>query len=125
MTLKRKLVDQIIERDGGFCLMALPNCLGEANVAHHRANRGAGGSKVLDDPANLVAVCTLCNGAAEDAPALVRLDLLERGLRVEKAATNAETLKRAKLTPVEYLDGRRFWLMSAFVRVEFRPEVPF
>ena len=102
----------VLERDGGFCLMALPGCLGEAQTTHHRANRGSGGSPVLDHPANLVAVCSLCNSRAEDAHAIVRMDLIERGLRVEKAATNAATLERAKRTPVEYLTGQRWFLIS-------------
>lgn len=117
MSLPRKLVDRIIERDGGFCLLALPGCLGEANVAHHRANRGMGGSPILDHPANLVAACGPCNGAAEDAGAIVRWDLIERGLRVEKAATNDATLWRAIETPVTYLDGSRWFLLSATMRV--------
>lgn len=119
MPLPRKVVDQIIERDGGFCLFALPRCLGEAGVAHHRANRGMGGSSILDHPANLTAACSICNGDAEDASAIVRMDLIERGLRVEKAATNAATLERAKNTPVEYLTGERFLLVSATERVPF------
>lgn len=106
----------VLERDGGFCLMALANCLGEAQTTHHRANRGSGGSPVLDHPANLVAVCSPCNGAAEDAGALLRFDLIERGLRVEKAATNAATLERAKRTPVEYLTGQMWFLISATER---------
>ena len=110
VTVARKMA--VINRDGGFCLMALAGCLGEAQTTHHRANRGSGGSKVLDHPANLVAVCTVCNGQAEDAHAIVRMDLIERGLRVEKAATNAATLERAKRTPVEYLTGQRWFLIS-------------
>lgn len=116
MSLPRKLVEQIIDRDGGFCLLALPGCLGEANLAHHRANRGMGGSPILDHPANLTAACGPCNGAAEDAPALVRFDLIDRGLRVEKAATNDATLRRAIETPVEALDGERWYLISATER---------
>lgn len=106
----------VIERDGGFCLMALSRCLGEAQTTHHRANRGSGGSPVLDHPANLVAVCTICNADAEDAGALLRFDLIERGLRVEKAATNAATLERSKRTPVEYLTGQLWFLISATER---------
>ena len=96
--------------------MALANCLGEAQTTHHRANRGSGGSPVLDHPANLVAVCSICNSDAEDAGALLRFDLIERGLRVEKAATNAATLERAKRTPVEYLTGQLWFLISATER---------
>lgn len=117
MTVTVALKKAIIERDGGFCLMALPGCNGYAQTTHHRANRGMGGSTILDHPANLVAVCVLCNGYAEDAPALVRFDLIERGLRVEKAATNEATLRRAVETPVEYLDGERCYLISASERV--------
>lgn len=112
MRVSKKLFEQIRERDGGFCLMALPGCMGEGNVLHHRANRGAGGSRILDHPAVLVLVCSLCNSRAEDAHAIVRMDLIERGLRVEKAATNAATLERAKRTPVEYLTGQRWFLIS-------------
>lgn len=113
MSVAVSLKRAIITRDGGFCLMALPGCLGEAQTAHHRANRGSGGSPVLDHPANLCAVCSPCNSAAEDANGLVRFDLIERGLRVEKAATNEATLRRAIETPVEFLDGERFYLISA------------
>lgn len=116
MRVSKKLFEQIRQRDGGFCLMALPGCMGEGNVLHHRANRGAGGSRVLDHPAVLVLVCSLCNGRAEDAHAIVRADLIERGLRVEKAATNAATVERAKRTPVEYLTGQRWYLISATER---------
>lgn len=116
MRVSKKLFEQIRERDGGFCLMALPGCMGEGNVLHHRANRGAGGSRILDHPAVLVLVCSLCNSRAEDAHAIVRMDLIERGLRVEKAATNAATLERAKRTPVEYLTGQMWFLISATER---------
>ena len=47
---------------------------------------------------------------------MLRLDLIERGLRVEKAATNAATLERSKTTPVEACDGERFYLVSATER---------
>lgn len=117
MTVSVTVKRQVIERDGGFCLMMLPGCLGEAQTAHHRANRGAGGSSVLDHPANLCAVCTVCNGLAEDANAITRMDLIHRGLRVEKAATNAATLARAIATPVEAIDGERWFLVSATERM--------
>lgn len=114
--IRPKVMAALKVRDKGFCLMALPGCLGEGNVPHHRANRGSGGSKVLDHPANLVLVCSLCNGAAEDAPALVRFDLIERGLRVDKAATNAQTLERVKATPVTCLEGERWFLIDESTR---------
>jgi hypothetical protein len=87
-----------------------------------------GGSTVLDHPANLIAACSLCNGAKADAGALTLLDLEERGLWVRKAATNLLTLQRAKETPVEALDGQRWFLVSATKRVhesEVGSGVPF
>ena len=110
--LPQKLFEAIRERDGHFCLLALPGCLGEGGVLDHRAGRGNGGSKVLDDPCNLILACAVCNGNKESASAIVRADLIERGLRVEKAATNAATLERAKRIPVEYLTGQRWFLIS-------------
>lgn len=119
MTVSRAEKDAVIERDGGYCLLALPGCLGEATTADHRANRGAGGAPraTLDDPANLIAACVICNGEKENATGQLRLSLIARGLRVEKASTNAKTLERVKATPVEYLDGERYLLVSARERI--------
>lgn len=114
--IRTKVMAALKLRDKGFCLMALPGCLGEGNVPHHRANRGSGGSKVLDHPANLVLVCSLCNSAAEDAGSMLRLDLIERGLRVEKAATNTQTLARVKQTPVIDLEGESWFLIDENTR---------
>lgn len=126
MSLPRKLVDQVIERDGGFCLLALPGCLGYATIADHRANRGMGGAPSLDHPANLIAACGICNGHKADAHAITLMDLEERGLWVRPAATHEKTLRRAIETPVEYLTGDRYYLISATERVgvdEFMREV--
>jgi 5-methylcytosine-specific restriction endonuclease McrA len=52
----------IFERDGGKC----PHC-GETEAIglQHRINRGAGGSKLLDIPANLLTFCNSANAAME------------------------------------------------------------
>ena len=123
MSVSVAMKKAVIERDGGFCLLALPGCLGEAGTADHRANRGAGGApnSVLDDPANLIAACSLCNGAKADAHGIVRMDLIERGLLVEKASTNARTLAKVRATPVEALDGERWLLDSGFGRELVEP----
>ena len=117
MTVTVKMKREVIERDGGFCLIAFPNCQGEATTADHRANRGGGGSQILDHGANLIAACGICNGEKENARGIVRLDLIERGLRVEKASTNEETLVRAQRTPVLSLDGTSWRLVSTTERV--------
>lgn len=106
----------VIQRDGGFCIYMLHNCMGEATTTDHRANRGSGGSRELNDPVNLCAVCVRCNSDKADAGSMLLLDLEERGLWVRKAATNAQTLERARAMPVEYPDGERFYLISATER---------
>lgn len=116
MTVTVATKKAVIERDGGFCLLVLPGCLGEAQTTDHRANRGSGGSEVLDDPRNLIAACTLCNGKKADGHTIVLDDLEARGLYIRKAATNQKTLLRAIETPVEYLDGERHYLVSATER---------
>lgn len=107
----------VIRRDGGFCLLALSRCQGEATTTDHRANRGMGGSRVLNDPVNLIAACALCNGDKADAPALVLLELELRGLWVRPAATHEKTLARARETPVEALDGTHWFLLSESERI--------
>lgn len=37
----------------------------EAVAPHHRRNRGMGGSKELDQPANIVVLCSVVNGLLE------------------------------------------------------------
>ena len=111
-------IRKVIARDGGQCVIAGPHCQGVAVTADHRANRGSGGSRALDNPANLVACCALCNGLKEDADGEYRTELIERGIRVVKAATNAATVTRAQLTPVRYPDGTEWWLTTNYRRVQ-------
>lgn len=117
MTVSVAVKRAVIERDGGFCLLALPGCTGEAQTTDHRANRGMGGAPVLDDPVNLVAACVLCNGAKADAHQMILSGLEMRGLYVMHASTHTKTLTRARQTPVEYLDGEEFYLLSATERI--------
>jgi len=114
----------VLERDGGICVLQLPGCLGEATICDHRANRGAGGSKQLNDPACLIAACVLCNGAKEDTYGehLARLRLF--GQRVWKAATNLETVQRCRDTPVTYPDGT-IWKLNSDGTRELAPDPAF
>lgn len=116
----------VIQRDGGFCLLALPGCTGEAQTTDHRANRGSGGSRILNDPRVLIAACVICNGAKADAGEIVLYGLESRGLYIRKAATNHETLQRCIDMPVTDLDGEKYWLISATERrhvSEGRPDI--
>ena len=100
----------VIDRDGGFCLLMLAGCLGEAQTADHRANRGQGGAgDILDGGENLIAACSICNGNKENATGIVRLDLIERGLRVLPGATHRKTLDRVRITPVQGIEGE-WWM---------------
>lgn len=125
MTIPKPVVRVVLARDGGRCVLRLPGCLGVATVADHRANRGAGGSKVLNDPACLVAACELCNGAKEDAHGPYLARLREYGLRVLKAATNAATVTRCRDTPVTYPDGTVWKLNSDGSREQQFQDPPF
>lgn len=114
----RKFFEAIYDRDGAFCLLALPGCLGEGGVADHRANRGMGGAKVLDHGCNAILACAICNGRKADAHALTLFDLEERGLWVRPAATHTKTLARVLQTPVTDLEGRRWLLIDEHTRQE-------
>lgn len=111
MTVPVSLKQAVIDRDGGFCLLVLECCTGEAQTTDHRANRGMGGAgDRLDDPVNLVAACTLCNGAKADGRQ--RDSLTRRGLLVLPSSTHEKTLARVRSTPVEYPKGQSFLLLS-------------
>ena len=113
--IPRMLVLDVLERDGGRCVIAGPRCMGAASVADHRAGRGAGGDPrgVLNDPANLVAACGFCNGDKEDASGQWLDELERRGLRVRRrGARSQQVLDRARLIPVEWPDGS-WWLLDS------------
>ena len=112
VSLPKKTVAAVLTRDGGLCVLRLDGCLGEATVADHRANRGHGGAKsgVLDRLSNLLAACGLCNGLKEDAEGDLRAVLEARGVRLRSDSTHAKTALRALVMPVEYPDGRRYYL---------------
>lgn len=109
-------IKRVIARDGGLCVIAGRYCAGDAVTADHRANRGSGGSVVLDNPSNLIAACVICNGQKEDADGAYRAELIERGVRVVKASTNEATVVRCQLTKVRYPDGSEWWLTTDFRR---------
>lgn len=120
MALPKKTRDRVLDRDQGVCVVRGPVCLGAAQVAHHRANRGAGGARSLDGASNLVASCSPCNGWIEDSTGADRADLITRGLRVEGASTHAKTADRARETPVTYPNGRVYLLDDDYGKEEVR-----
>lgn len=109
---KKKLA-VVLNRDGGLCVLQVsPHCDGVATVADHRANRGQGGARSLDEFSNLVAACGLCNGLKEDLEGEDRAEIVRRGLRLVPDSTHVKTALRAIVTPVEYPDGRLFYLLD-------------
>ena len=101
----------LIARDR-ICVINLPGCSGWAETLDHRANRGSGGSKVLNAPYCLVGSCVRCNGLKEDADGDTRADLIRRGVRVQKRATNQQTAERCRDTPVLFPDGSWWRLLE-------------
>jgi len=114
VSVARRTKLAVLARDNHVCVIAGLNCVGVATVVDHRANRGAGGSVVLDSPENLISACPLCNGGKEDADGAYRAELVARGIRVPKRATNAQTATLATTTPVLYADG--WYRLEGFLR---------
>lgn len=110
MAISRRLRDRVLARDGGICVINLDVCTTVAEVADHRANRGAGGAKSLDGMSNLIAACSFCNGMKEMVHGEIRDLLVARGVRVESHSTHRKTAQRARETPVYYPDGKRYLL---------------
>lgn len=111
----KKITRLVLERDGYRCVIAGPDCLGVASCPDHRAGRGHGGdsTRLLDDPANLIAACGLCNGRKEDATGAWAEDLIRRGIRVLRYGQRADQiLGRVRATPVEYPD-RVWWTLTS------------
>ena len=112
-----KVRDLVLKRDHYRCVINGPGCTVTATVADHRANRAMGGSRILNDPANLIASCILCNGEKENAHGDRLVELKRRGVRVIPDSTHAKTLLRAQITPVEYPDGTVALLTSSGLRL--------
>lgn len=80
---------------------------------------------MLNSPAALVAACQLDNGWKEDATGSDLAGLIDRGVRVPKAATNAQTLRVCQYTPVTYPNGSRYWLTTSGERLPADSPTPF
>lgn len=121
MPVAKTVTARVLARDGYRCVIAGPDCLGVASCPDHRAGRGSGGDprKLLDDPANLIAACGICNGRKEDATGAWADDLIRRGIRVRRhGAPSRVVLERVRRLPVEYPDGVWWTLDSEGGRVE-------
>ena len=115
--IPKKIVQMVLARDRGLCQLDDPGCELIATVADHRANRGMGGSDILNDPACLVAACWRGNQWKETVHGSDLDRLIIRGVRVRRDSTNAKTLTRCLETPVRMVDGLLYWLTSDGRRV--------
>lgn len=87
----------VYERDGGRCVRC--NSVHRLTI-HHRVNRGMGGAREpwVNQPPNLLLVCTTCNSWFEDYPR----DSYAAGWKVRRPQLPGEV-------PVRYPDGC-YWL---------------
>ncbi len=70
--ITRTVRAKVFARDA-YCL----HCgLTEGLTIQHRINRGAGGSKLRDHPANLIALCGLSNGLLESDAAFAQTGII-------------------------------------------------
>jgi hypothetical protein len=108
--ISKRLTALVLSRDENVCQLNLPGCTYTATVADHRANRGMGGSEILDNTVNLIAACGLCNGLKETVSGALLDDLKRRGVRLSRAGTNAQTLSYASDSYVQYRGGNWYRL---------------
>lgn len=84
--LRPLTVDRLAKRDGRRCLHCGTT---EGLTVQHRANRGHGGSRSAESPANGIILCGLLNGRLEsdpDAAELARLAGWKLSRHVDPAA---------------------------------------
>lgn len=108
--LTKKQWEQLLERDGGYCLHCGRT---EALAPNHRMNRGMGGSKTRHRPSNWVLLCSSFNGRIED-DSYHRDEAIRSGWKLESWQTFD--------TPVLDACTGIWWLLDdEFGRVECEP----
>ncbi len=78
------VVRAVTVRDGKVCAMC--GGTGDTLVPHHRANRGMGGSKLLDRVSNVVWLCSVENGLIESDAAWAA-EARARGVKISRHST--------------------------------------
>lgn len=89
----------VFKRDGGMCW----HCGTEEGLnVHHRANKGMGGSKLLDRMSNLALICNEFNVSMESYLPHAR-EARNRGIKISREAIPWEV-------PIKRFDSREFLL---------------
>ncbi len=101
------------DRDGGACV----RCGSTHNLTiHHRVNRGMGGAREpwINQPHNLLLVCTVCNGWFEDHPR----ESYAQGWKVRRPQLPGEVEVRYRDTGLWRLDpdGSRRTIVEGVLR---------
>jgi len=78
--MKESIKKRIYKRDEGICWHCGTT---ENTTIHHRANRGMGGSKLLDRASNLITMCVLHNGLMESDVNIFR-EAKEMGWKISR-----------------------------------------
>lgn len=80
MKVKPKL---IFARDSWTCALCAQEFQDGSLVPHHRANRGMGSNPLAETPANVLSLCSLCNGLIE-ADAIQATRARRFGIKISK-----------------------------------------
>ena len=106
MSVPAKTRRLVFERDGHECV----HCGTDYGLTiQHRANRGAGGSKLLDGPENLVVMCGLSNQRLESSAVFADFGRL-MGWKIRRT-DDPETI------PVRYASGDFWYINSRGTRI--------
>jgi hypothetical protein len=109
--MRPKVFQKILDRQGGKCLHCGTT---EGLVPHHRKNRKMGGSRRLEVPSNVLAVCSLLNGLME-SDAQTAEWARDRGWKLRNNQDPA-------MTPVKDNTTNSWWLLDDdYGRTEVNP----
>lgn len=94
-----------LRRDGGCAHCGAV----DTAVPNHRINRGMGGSKLLNKPSNIIALCSEMNGLIESDA--------QQATRAKANGWKLESWQEPEFEPVYYpLEGRWYYLDDFYER---------
>lgn len=109
--MNKKQFQKFLDRDGVCCHCGLDD---DTLVPQHRKSRGAGGSKLLDKPSNIVVICSMANGQLESNATFAQMGR-DFGWKLRSG-------QDATKTPVWLSDGW-YLLDDSFGKTKARPHI--